>query len=265
MHNWPILDHSQDISARQWAERFLDNLKPNALIVLPQPYFYSQKQVLLYLMFAEGVRTDLGFISEREIDQWVGKRPVYLAVWMPEVAERYHVEAIDSSKVKLADYIASLSEGTIVVAAAKDEASRRLTDATVAAWKLVGGRADLRGCFRCAHALIGVKGAPPGSALEAHGAGQKTLYVPAGTEIGHTGTLAPIDIRILSAGLEAGDRGDIWIGRRQVSPQHRGYNVVVVDPHTGEVLDALYADTFDTDLINNVRKYLVNPRPLTTD
>ncbi len=258
-HNWAAADQSQNFTARRWAEAFLQGVEPDALIVLPQPYFYSQKQALLYMMLAEGVKPGLEFIEEAEIDKWVGQRPIYLAVWMPEVAERYELQAVDSSDLTLADFLAELPEETILAVAVKDEASLGLSEEGAKAWGMVGGQADLRGCFRCAHALIGVKGAPPGTALETSGRKSLTLQVKKGAEIGSTGLRAPVEITVRSAGFDDGNLGEIWVNGRQVSPQHRGYNVVALDPGTGRLLAAVYADTFESDLVDNVRKYRLLP------
>jgi len=255
--NWATADRSHDFSARRWAEAFLQDMEPNAMVVLPQPYFYSQKQTLLYLMVVEGVVPNLEFIEADEIDRWVGRRPVYLAVWMPEIAERYSLQAVDSSELTLADFLAGLPEGTIVAAAVKDEASLGLSAAAAQSWTTTGGLVDLRGCFRCAHALIGVKGAAPGTALELSGHKLLSLRVEKGTEIGGTGVRAPADIVVRSAGFDQGNVGEIWVNGRPVSPEHRGYNIVALDPETGRLLTAVYADTFESDLVDNVRKYRV--------
>ena len=70
---------------------------------------------------------------------------------------------------QLVAWVASLEPGTIVAGAVRDEGSGRLTDAAVLALRQLGVAGDLRGHFREAHAFIGVKGAPPGTALEALG------------------------------------------------------------------------------------------------
>lgn len=70
---------------------------------------------------------------------------------------------------RLADFVARLPSGVIVVAAARDDASRFLTDRAVAALAGLGSGVDLRQTPGYGHALIGVKGAAPGTALEATG------------------------------------------------------------------------------------------------
>ena len=63
----------------------------------------------------------------------------------------------------------ALPPGAIVLGAVKDEASAQLGVDAVAALASLGARGDLRGRYRESHAFIGVKGVPPGSALEALG------------------------------------------------------------------------------------------------
>lgn len=68
---------------------------------------------------------------------------------------------------RLAQFIAQIPDGRIVAVAVRDEASRYLTQDAVDALRAIGAREDLRGKWRWSHAIIGVKGAPLGSALEA--------------------------------------------------------------------------------------------------
>jgi hypothetical protein len=70
---------------------------------------------------------------------------------------------------QLATWVEALPAGTIVLGAVKDEASGSLNAEAVGALATLGVRGDLRGRYRESHAFIGVKGAPPGSALEALG------------------------------------------------------------------------------------------------
>lgn len=68
---------------------------------------------------------------------------------------------------RLAGFIAALPEGSIVAVAVADEASLNLGAEAVSALRSIGATGDLRGRFRWGHAIIGVKGAVPGQALEA--------------------------------------------------------------------------------------------------
>jgi len=77
----------------------------------------------------------------------------------------------------LAEYIARIPAGRIVVAAVRIDGGRNLTAEAVAALGTIGAQADLRGTENRAHAIIGVKGAAPGTALELAPAGNAFLYV----------------------------------------------------------------------------------------
>lgn len=67
---------------------------------------------------------------------------------------------------RLADFIVAIPEGKIVAVAVADEASLHLTQEAVEALATIGAKGDLRDMFRWEHAVIGVKGATAGQALE---------------------------------------------------------------------------------------------------
>jgi Interleukin-like EMT inducer len=73
------------------------------------------------------------------------------------------------ASAQLAAWVQALPAGTIVVGAVKDEASAQLGPDAVQALAALGVAGDLRGRYRESHAFVGVKGAPPGSALEGLG------------------------------------------------------------------------------------------------
>ena len=66
----------------------------------------------------------------------------------------------------LADWVGGLSDGTLVVAAVRDEASLHLTQAAVDALRSLGLEGDLRSGFRWGHAAIGAKGLALGDGQE---------------------------------------------------------------------------------------------------
>jgi len=66
----------------------------------------------------------------------------------------------------MAAFIGTLPAGTIVAGAVKDDGASALSAAGYRALGELGCSLDIRGRFRASHAFIGVKGAPPGSALE---------------------------------------------------------------------------------------------------
>jgi hypothetical protein len=74
--------------------------------------------------------------------------------------------ASPGESARLAEFVNSVPQGHIVAVAAADEASYQLTAQAVDALRAIGADLDLRGRFRWSHAIVGVQGAPPGSALE---------------------------------------------------------------------------------------------------
>jgi Interleukin-like EMT inducer len=66
-------------------------------------------------------------------------------------------------------WVRELPMGTIIAGAVSDEGSAHLTRGAVSALWTLGVVGDLRGRYRESHAFVGVKGARPGTALEAFG------------------------------------------------------------------------------------------------
>jgi hypothetical protein len=71
--------------------------------------------------------------------------------------------------------------------------------------------------------------------------------------IGQTGIQSPVNLIVHSAGQEVGDFGQIYVDGRDVSPNERGYNVVIIHPETGSVEQAA---AFDTHLDANASEAL---------
>ncbi|MHB0875092.1 MAG: interleukin-like EMT inducer domain-containing protein [Anaerolineae bacterium] len=86
-------------------------------------------------------------------------------------AANFDTHADIGASSHMAAFIAAVPTGDVVAVAAADEASGMLGEDAVAALRTLGIAGDLRGCFRCGHAAIGVKGAAPGTAVEAWGYG----------------------------------------------------------------------------------------------
>jgi hypothetical protein len=61
--------------------------------------------------------------------------------------------------------------------------------------------------------------------------------------IGTTGTTSPVNLVVQSAGQEVGDFGHIYVNGKDVSRNERGYNVAILDPETGAVIDTVSFDT----------------------
>jgi hypothetical protein len=77
----------------------------------------------------------------------------------------------------LAEFIDGVPQGQIVVVALQGDGAAHLTEEAVAALRTVGGQADLRDTSDWSQAIIGVKGAAPGTAMEVAGPGNAWLRV----------------------------------------------------------------------------------------
>jgi hypothetical protein len=78
---------------------------------------------------------------------------------------------------RLAAWVRTLAAGTVVAGAVRYDASGQLTWRAIEALRALGVAEDLRGRFRASHAFVGVKRAPPGSALERAGPGPVRITV----------------------------------------------------------------------------------------
>ena len=76
---------------------------------------------------------------------------------------------IQSESLALASFLNGVPEGQIVAVALQGDGAAYLTSEAVAALHSIGGQADPRGSNGWSHAIIGVKGAAPGTAMEAAG------------------------------------------------------------------------------------------------
>ncbi len=77
----------------------------------------------------------------------------------------------------LVDFLQSVPNGQIVIAALQGEGLDYLTDTGVASFRTIGAQGDPRQHTGASHAIIGVKGAAPGTASEVTGPGNGWLRV----------------------------------------------------------------------------------------
>jgi interleukin-like EMT inducer protein len=77
----------------------------------------------------------------------------------------------------LTDFIAKIPDYSIVAVASQEEMAGNLDDAAVAALRSIGARVDMRKNPNHSDAIIGVKGAPPGTALEQANEGASFISV----------------------------------------------------------------------------------------
>lgn len=98
--------------------------------------------------------------------------------------------------------IAGLPEEVWVVVAANDDASRGLTEASLAALQSLGGTDALAGKFRYSYLLVGRPRLGPGAGLEWVDLGLLDVKLEAGHEV--AGKPLPVPLHMRSAGLDAG-------------------------------------------------------------
>jgi hypothetical protein len=114
---------------------------------------------------------DFGHIYHRGQDISLGDRGYNVAVIDPisgrlESQASFDTFADDVESSRMASFISQIEPGKIVAVAVRDEASRMLTPEAVRALRSIGATEDLRDRFRSSHAIIGVKGAGQGEAME---------------------------------------------------------------------------------------------------
>ena len=114
---------------------------------------------------------DFGHIYVAGVDAAPNERGYNLVVIDPSdgrviAAASFDTHADPDASAAMAAFVGDLPPGAIVAGAAADEASLSLSEGAVSALRALGVAGDLRGCFRCAHAFVGLVGAPPGTAAE---------------------------------------------------------------------------------------------------
>jgi hypothetical protein len=113
---------------------------------------------------------DFGHIYVNGVDLSPNGRGYNVVVIGPQGAAQtasFDTHLDPGASAALAAFMAAVPDGDTVAVAAADEASMNLGEEAVAALRSIGATGDLRGKFRWGHAIIGVKGARPGSAREA--------------------------------------------------------------------------------------------------
>jgi hypothetical protein len=123
---------------------------------------------------------DLAFITVGmgdEAEDGSDHRPGYnVAVIDPRSGKLLDQQGFDTTpsgseaeSAAMADLLGEVSEGQIVVVALQGDGAARLTEEAVLALRQIGAQVDLRGTSGWSQAIIGVKGAAPGTALEMAG------------------------------------------------------------------------------------------------
>ena len=170
---------------RLWLH-FGDSARP--LDVLPGQGVIGSTGVVLPVdveINSGGAAQDIAFITVTDPDgisqdASAGRRGYNLTAIDPRTGKVLDKRGFDTwantaEADRLAEFVEGLPAGTIVLGAARDDASRFLTDRAVAALAGLGSAVDLRTTPGFGHALIGVKGAAAGTAAEV--SGQEGAYL----------------------------------------------------------------------------------------
>lgn len=238
-------DRSRDHALHDYATAFYRGLEERAVVLLTG---WEKQCALRYFQYVEKWRPDvrLEFAWKpywpKLVKKYMDSRPVFLNDYDAGVA-KWVLARRERLAPSLADDLASIPYGRIVLLAVEDEASKKLTAEDVAQIRSLGGKYDLRGRWQQAHALIGVKGAPSGSVPEGWGRRPVYLRVRKGEYIGKTKVIAPADLQAWSAGFDAGNYGVILVNGKNVAVQGTGYHVVVIDPKTAKVEKSIVVNT----------------------
>ncbi len=133
--------------------------------------YVSSRPVNVVLRSAGEEQGDFGhiYLEGREVSP--NARGYNLVVLDPNTdavvsAAAFDTFASEAESARMAEFIRGIPDGYTVLAVVRDEASRRLTADAVIALRSIGAAVDLRGKFRWSHAIIGVKGAAPGTVRE---------------------------------------------------------------------------------------------------
>jgi hypothetical protein len=138
---------------------------------------------------------DFGHIYLDGVDVSPNQRGYNLAVISPQgEVQTASFDTFDDpgASARLAAFIAAVPEGYTVAVAAADEVSMKLSQEAVDALGSIGAAGDLRDRFRWSHAIIGKKGARPGTALEALD-GLRPVRVAAGPPLTEPSVAAALD------------------------------------------------------------------------
>jgi interleukin-like EMT inducer protein len=210
----PEIDLSVDVDFNgRRLTRVMPGVAPTDLAIsLPPPYPKVERNVLSleltyrllpqvaagagYLIGSTGMHSpvDLAVTSAGKEHGWIASikvngvevarhfRGYNVAVLDPrsgavEGGDVFDTFASRAESARLADFIARIPPGRIAVAAIQDDGVGQLGDDAVQAFRSLGGRLDPRGTLFVSHLLIGVKGAAPGTAIEAFGPARLTRLI----------------------------------------------------------------------------------------
>lgn len=128
-------------------------------------------------------------------------------------------------KIKSQDYL--------IVIAAKDEASKGITNELTEKLKNLGLNKGLQGKLRASY--IGIID------------GDEVVFEElSDSQINANMSIDDINVNVISAGFEVGNKASIMIGDKEYAINRRGINIVIYDKKDGKIIDSVAFDTHDT-------------------
>lgn len=142
-------------------------------------------------------------------------------------------------------FLSGIKDDSLVVLVEKNEFRRVISPELAKRFRRIGstGRFN-KASEKACHVVIGRPGLRRGAAFERFVSNNESFFFPKGTPIGETGVSLSEDLRIRSGAFDMGNEALIYIGRRLVSLNGRGYNAIVIDSSNGFVRDRANFDTY---------------------
>lgn len=245
VNNYSKVDRSRDKSAEIYAREFLSGLDRSSVALFAG---WNKAMAVRYMQYCEGLRSDVKLIYAFRgywpgyIQRYFNTLPVYTFDYDTNLTRKFVMKR-EKILPSLSDIIDLVPSGRIVILAVEEDGSKWLSGDDVQAIRSTGGKVDLRSKLQYSHALIGVKGATSGTAIESSEKGATTIMVRKGERIGKTSKESPVDIVASSAGFDYGNYGYIYVNNKEVASRGTGYHVVIVNSQTGEVEKSASVDT----------------------
>ena len=214
---------------------------------LPAVSVQDSVEVCSIAVSSRGLSTDIAVNQETLDDRQRGITVVTLEdiVCATDESATFDTHGSTSASDALAAFITKIPPGRIVAATVCDEASTHLTEKAKLALESIGSILIRRLTYRGAWAIVGRKGAAPGSVPEVMN--PNSAAIAAVQRLQHRNVTS---VMVQSAGYLVGNYYNILVNE-DVVPKSciniysycRGMNVVVLDESSGNVL---HEDSFDT-------------------
>ncbi|XID91168.1 sulfatase-like hydrolase/transferase [Paenibacillaceae bacterium WGS1546] len=201
---------------------------------------------------------NIRFYSTLELD--TNERPIYFGDWHYAdylIAKGYQVEPVES--VPLPRYLRRLPDHSLIVAAARDEASSQFVPKFAEEMAEFGFHRLNDRKYRHSYANLIYKNKGCISLYEEVSESPIEKGWESGTFV--NGVALPCDLQVTSQGALAGNLSEIRVNGLSCSRNQRGLNFAVVDMATGKLTETFRADTFSTVYVDTEMYRAVKAKP----